>query len=200
MVEGQTEGEFVKRILAQHLLKNGVLAKEHELGGGVDVYRIADEMLRYCKSYDVVTSLVDYYGFRGKRHATVTELEQKISDEIGNRAPGGILCRIYPYVQLHEFEGLLFSNVRAFENIPGVTTANIQRLTLIRSRFSTPESINCGEHSAPSKRIKGVIPTYQKVVNGLSVAEGITLAKIRQECNRFDSWIACLESLGKESD
>ena len=117
MVEGQTEGEFVKRILAQHLLENGVLAKEHELGGGVDVYRIANEMLRYCRSYDVVTSLVDYYGFKGKRRATVTELEEQISMEIINRAPGGILCKIYPYVQLHEFEGLLFSNVKAFEQI-----------------------------------------------------------------------------------
>ena len=200
VVEGQTEASFVKNMLAQHLFDSGVLVTEHELGGRIDVHKVANEMLQYCKSYDVVTSLVDYYGFRGKQQASVEELEQRICAEIRNKAPGGILCKMYPYVQLHEFESLLFSNVEAFGQIPEVTTAAIQHLEIVRSRFSTPESINCGEYSAPSKRIKRVIPTYQKVVNGLSVAERITLSKIRQECKRFDSWIGCLESLGKGSD
>ena len=198
VVEGQTEGEFVKRVLSNHLLEQGVLVKEHELGGGVNVHKIASEMLRYCRSYDVVSSLVDYYGFGGRGRATVAELEQQISEEVRKRAPGGLLCKIYPYVQLHEFEGLLFSDVKAFGKIPGVTMANVQRLEFVRGRFAAPECINSGEHSAPSKRIKGVIPTYEKVVNGVSVAQWITLPKIREECKRFDSWIACLESVGKE--
>lgn len=197
VVEGQTENEFVKRMLSNHLLEKGVFVNQHQLGGGIDVHKIASEMLRYCKSYDVVTSLVDFYGFKGKGEKTVAELEEQISQEVRKRAPGGLLCQIYPYVQLHEFEGLLFSDVKAFGQIPGVTLANIQRLQFVRSRFSTPECIDSGEHSAPSKRIKRVIPTYEKVVYGLSVAQGITLPKIREECKRFDSWMGCLESFGK---
>ena len=199
VVEGRTEGEFVKRILAHHLCNKGLLVKEHELGGGVNLHKIAEEMRHFSSSYDVVTSLVDYYGFQGKQNATVAELEQRVRVEVRKRMPGSTGCKIYPYVQRHEFEGLLFSDVEAFGQIPGVTAANLQSLKMIRKRFSTPEDINDSETLAPSKRIKKVIPTYQKVVNGASLVEWITLAKIRQECKRFDAWLACLESLGEEA-
>ena len=43
-----------------------------------------------------------------------------------------------------------------------------------------------------------IIP-YQKVVDGVNLAECITLAKLRQECKRFDVWVACLEKLGQEA-
>ena len=200
LVEGQTEGEFVKRILARYLYSKGVFVKEHSLGGGVNVHKIAQEMRRFCRSYDVVTSLVDYYGFRGRGSATVAELEHQVGLEVANRMPGGGNCRIYPYVQRHEFEGLLFSNVAAFEQIPDVTAGMVVQLKRMRMRFSTPEDIDDGDASAPSKRIKKVIPTYQKVVNGVGLAEWITLATIREECARFDSWVTSLESLGGEAD
>ena len=199
LVEGQTEGEFVKRTLTSHLRQMGISVKEHNLQGGVNVHSLAKEMRRFCKSYDVVTSLVDYYGFRGKGNTAVAELEHQICAEVGNRMPSGGNCRIYPYVQRHEFEGLLFSNVEAFAQIPDVTAVMVQQLKRIRSRFLTPEDINDSVALAPSKRIKKVIPTYQKVVNGPNLAEWITLAKIRQECARFDCWLAYLESLGKET-
>ena len=121
LVEGQTEEEFVKRILASHLCHDGVSVTGHNLGGGVGVHRIAREMRTFCRSYDVVTSLVDYYGFKGKKEATVEELEQRICTEVEDRMPCGGRCKIYPYVQRHEFEGLLFSNVEAFQNMPSVT-------------------------------------------------------------------------------
>ena len=63
----------------------------------------------------------------------------------------------------------------------------------------TPEDINDSDTSAPSKRIQKVIPTYQKVVNGAVLAKWITLAKIRQECKRFNAWVTCLETLGEEA-
>ena len=199
LVEGQTEEEFVKRILASHLCHDGVFVTGHNLGGGVGVHRIAREMRAFCRSYDVVTSLVDYYGFKGKKEATVEELEQRICTEVEDRMPCGGRCKIYPYVQRHEFEGLLFSNVEAFQNMPSVTPTVVQRLKRIRGRFATPEDINDSDASAPSKRVKKVIPTYQKVVDGVNLAECITLAKIRQECKRFDAWMACLEKLGQEA-
>ena len=198
LVEGQTEGEFVKRILAPHLYQKGVAVTEHDLRGGVNVDKIAHEMRRFCRSYDVVTSLVDYYGFRGKGDTTVIELEQQVCSAVAKSMPSGGNCKIYPYVQRHEFEGLLFSNVEVFGQLPDVTAQVVQQLKRIRVRFPTPEDINDSYASAPSKRIKNVIPTYQKVVNGPDLAEWITLAKIRQECARFDTWVACLESLGDE--
>ena len=56
LVEGQTEGEFVKRILDGHLYKRGVLVQDCDLRGRVDVHKIAREMCLYCQSFDVVTS------------------------------------------------------------------------------------------------------------------------------------------------
>ena len=199
LVEGPTEEEFVKRILASHLCQKGVLANAHNLGGGVNEHKIAREMRLLCRSYDVVTSLVDYYGFQGKEGATVAKLEQRVCAEVGDRMPSSGGCKIYPYVQRHEFEGLLFSNVEAFGQIPSVTPANVQQLKRIRDRFVTPEDINDSDTSAPSKRIQKVIPTYQKVVNGAVLAKWITLAKIRQECKRFNAWVTCLETLGEEA-
>ena len=200
LVEGQTESEFVKRILASHLSQRGVFVHDHDLQGRVDVYKIAREMCHYCKSFNVVTSLVDYYGFRGKEGATVVELEKRVRAVVREKMPSGGTCTVYPYVQQHEFEGLLFSNVEAFGQMPmpGGTKATVQKLKRISDRFPTPEDINDSDDSAPSKVIKKVIPRYQKVVNGADLAEWITLAKIRQECKRFNAWVTCLESLGEE--
>ena len=199
LVEGQTEGEFVKRILDGHLSKRGVLVRDFDLRGRVDVHKIAREMCLYCQSFNVVTSLVDYYGFRGKKGATVVELEKRVKAEVRKKMPRGGPCKVYPYVQQHEFEGLLFSDVRAFGKLPDVTDAIVQNLEKRRNRFPTPEDINNSTASAPSKLIKKVIPTYQKVVNGADLAAWITLAKIRQECKRFNDWVTCLESLGEEA-
>ncbi len=200
LVEGETEGEFVKRILSGYLCQRGVLVQYRNLQGRVNVHKIAREMCRYCSSFNVVTSLVDYYGFMSKKGATVVDLEKQVKAEVGNRMPGGGTCKIYPYIQQHEFEGLLFSNVRAFGHLPNVTAATVQSLKRVRNRFQTPEDINDSDASAPSKIIKRIIPTYQKVVDGTYLAEWITLAKMRRECKRFDTWVTFLESLGEEPD
>ena len=197
LVEGSTEGEFVKRILARHLLKRGVYAVERPLGGDVNVYKMARDIRQYCRSFEVVTSLVDYYGFRGKKKLSVEQLERSVSAEARNRMPGGANCTVYPYIQRHEFEGLLFSDVEAFGQLPEVTAATVRRLKRMRDRFQTPEDINDGFATAPSKRIKDMIPTYDKVVNGSELAEWITLPRIRQECERFNAWVTWLESLGE---
>ena len=151
LVEGPTEGEFVKGILARHLLERGVYAFERPLGGDVSVYKMARDIRQYSRSFDAVTSLVDYYGFTGKKNLGVEQLERRVSAEARNRMPGGTKCIICPYVQRHEFEGLLFSDVEAFGQLPEVTAATVRRLKRIRNRFHTPEDINDGFTTAPSK-------------------------------------------------
>ena len=198
LVEGPTEGAFVKQILARHLLNRGVYAVERPLGGDVSVCKMARDIRQYSRAFEVVTSLVDYYGFKGKGELSVQQLERKVSMEARNRMPGGTKCTICPYVQRHEFEGLLFSDVEAFGQLPEVNASTVRRLKRIRDRFQTPEDINDGFATAPSKRIKNLIPTYDKVVNGLELAEWATLARIRRECKRFNAWVAWLESLGEE--
>ena len=55
VVEGETEEEFVKRVLTPHLQTREVEATPHSIGGNVTVERLAHEMANYFWSYDRVT-------------------------------------------------------------------------------------------------------------------------------------------------
>ena len=147
-------------------------------------------------SFDVVTSLVDFYGFRDKGDKTVNDLEEELTQQIRkNLGRRWRPEKVFPYVQQHEFEGLLFSDVNAFTNLIDVPKKSIEELRRIRKEFSTPEDINDNSDTTPSKRIEKVIPKYRKVVNGPLVAMEIGLVAIRAECPRFDNWVTYLESL-----
>ena len=198
-VEGETEEEFVKQSLAAHLQDRGVFAipvllgrarRRVRGGGNVTITSLAREMRHLRNSFDAVTSLVDFYGFRGKRGMSPDDLIRAIRETTGG--PGG--GSVFPYVQVHEFEGLLFSDVDAFESVfPG---GSIAGLSSVRAQFRTPEDINDNENTAPSKRIGSLIQEYRKALHGPMLAEVIGLESMRRECPRFDAWLRRLESLG----
>ena len=203
-VEGQTEEEFSKDVLTTHLRSHGVEAQPVLLGrarghgagvgGNVSVGRLASEMAHLYRSFDAVTSLVDFYGFRDKRDKTAEELEALVREEVQQKIGWG-QDRVLPYVQKHEFEGLLFSNVGAFSVLIDARPESVDLLSNIRAGFATPEDINDNKATAPSRRIKEVIPRYRKRLHGPLVAMEIGLGAIRAECPRFDEWISSLESL-----
>ena len=203
-VEGQTEEEFVKSVLWEHLRPLGVeptpiligRARGGSGGGNVSIERLAPEMANLCWNFDFVTSLVDFYGFRGKGDRTVDELEQYLGQEVQARIHHRRnVTEVIPYVQKHEFEGLLFSDVRAFGTAIAAPDRSVLHLGSIRAQFSTPEEINDNPDTAPSKRIANVIAGYQKRLHGPLVAEEIGLGMIRAQCPRFGNWISRLESL-----
>ena len=202
-VEGPTEEEFSKAVLTTHLRSHGIEAHPILLGrargrgaggGNVSVGRLASEMAYLYRSFDVVTSLVDFYGFRDKRDKTAEELEALVHGEIQQKI-GWNQNRVLPYVQKHEFEGLLFSDVSAFSALVDAPLESVDLLGNIRLGFATPEDINDNKATAPSRRIKGVIPHYRKPLHGPLVAMEIGLEAIRAECPRFNEWMISLESL-----
>jgi hypothetical protein len=73
----------------------------------------------------------------------------------------------------------------------------IAALKAIADRRATPELINDGRHSAPSKRIILQIPDYEdaKTVVGPQRAELIGLDVIRAKCPHFNAWLSRLEKL-----
>ena len=196
-VEGETEEEFVKRVLATHLTRNGINAQPVLMMGDVTVERLASEMAHLFWSHDYVTSLVDFYGFRRKGDVTPNQLQERINSEVNRKiSRDWNESRVFSYVQQYEFEGLLFSDVDAFDtcvDLPVSATAELRR---IRSQFETPEHINDDPMTAPSKRILSLIPKYHKRVDGPIVAESIGLNTIRGQCRRFNSWFTRLETLG----
>ena len=178
-VEGNTEEEFVRHFLARHLLARGVEPEPILLNGNVSAERLVSEMTRLRHSFDAVTSFVDFYGFRRKGDRTVDELEEYLRRKLGHPWHPE---KVIPYVQRHEFEALLFSDASVFANLVEAPDGSVQTLQAIRSRFQTPEDINDDKDTAPSKRIKQVLPRYDKTVDGPLLAMEIGLDKIRAEC------------------
>lgn len=175
-VEGQTEEAFVKDVLAEHLRTVDVepypvllgRARGRYGGGNVGTDRLVSEMVGLHRNFDAVTSLVDFYGFRDKEDRAVEELEERLIERIEERTSDA--RRVFPYVQKHEFEALLFSDVAAFKAIGPEADGAVGTLAGIRRQFETPEDIDDDPESAPSRRIAGVVAGYRKRLHGPPVA------------------------------
>jgi hypothetical protein len=107
--------------------------------------------------------------------------------------------RFIPYLQLHEYETILFTDPEAFRIAFENCDREVARLNAIAESFSSIEHINDGEATAPSKRIIDVIPTYKglKTSAGPDIAEYIGLTAIRGKCFHFNAWLTKLEGLWK---
>jgi len=196
VVEGDTESEFVKLILTDHLRTAGVEPYPFLLNGNVTIERVASSISNLIWNFDCVSSLVDYYGFRDKGNLTVEELETSIDNLVNERMRRSWdESTAFSYVQRYEFDGLLFSNVNVFEQLPYSPRDSVEELRRIRASFMTPEHINDSPDTAPSKRIKAIAPRFHKRTDGPLLAAEIGLETMRAECKRFDAWLTRLENL-----
>ena len=96
-----------------------------------------------------------------------------------------------PYIQRHEFETLLFSNMDGFSAIDMDEKAMAQ-LQSIELEYANPEDINGGAETAPSKRL-GHIFNYEKAADSFTMLSAIPIDTIRAKCPRFDRWVLQLE-------
>ena len=201
-IEGQTEENFVTKVLADVLrrrrieptpIRIGRARSRGQGGGNVSVQRLVTEMITLRHSHDAVTSLVDFYGFQNRQEPTVDALEARMRDEIQTRRPD--MKFVIPYVQKYEFEGLLFSDVEAFRVTGQATDVEVERLSAIRQAFENPEEINDSPYTAPSKRLLGLLPGYRKRLHGPLIAGQIGPDTLRVECPRFHAWLTRLEGL-----
>ena len=159
------------------------------------------ELQRLCGEHpnELVTTMFDLYAFPydaldltnipTDAYEKAEYIEKAITDEIGNRLGNMVFSLV-----LHEYEGLLFSDVSAFERIADKEVVAI--LHEVRTAVPTPEHINESPDTAPSKHIKKVIPDYSKPTDGIDVAEQIGLNKIKSECRHFAKWLDKLTAWG----
>ena len=201
VVEGETEEDFVKDVLSGHLQDRGVYSYPilpGRRGGDIRVERLAPEMAKLTRNFDYVTSLVDFYGFSDKGSDSPCTLEQRINRAVSEQIhQSWDESRVFAYVQRHEFESLLFSDVSRFGAVlDDLPSGALTELREVRRRFPKPEDINDSSATAPSKRISQLIPHYNKRVHGPELAMEIGLPTIRNECARFNQWLSRLESLG----
>ena len=213
-VEGQTEEAFVNAVLAPHLYRAGYTRVGARLlgnarqrsrrGGGKAWEAVRKGILKHLQNDHAAlsTTMVDYYGLprtwpgreNASRHAALNEraatVERAILEDISKAI--GPPTRFVPYVVMHEFEGLLFSDPDRFAQSlgePGLAPG----FRAIRAEFQTPEDINDSPDSAPSKRIRNLYRGYQKPLMGVLAMEQIGLDTVRETCPLFDAWIATLE-------
>jgi len=197
-VEGSTEVEFINNILLPNLLSSGILVTPISIEGNVSIQRLSREMANLYWNFNFISSLVDFYGFQGKGIYSASDIEYNIGNKIKEYIGESVdESRIIPYVQVHEFEALLFSDVEGFLPVmPEVRSDRIEELRQIRNGFNTPEDIDDGAQTAPSKRITGIFRGYRKALHGPLIAENIGMQAIRKQCPRFNEWVGRLSALG----
>jgi hypothetical protein len=219
--EGSTELAFADTVLKPHLARSGVYLHPPVLiahakkkgrvhrGGGRRYAPMKNDILRFLaqeKDDDVFfTTMIDLYAihaeFPGSAEAEkflrnpvkrVEALEQAFAGDIDDG-------RFVPYIQLHEYEAYLFSDPTWFGYFYDHHERQIDALKAIAARYASPELIDDGQHSAPSKRIIRELPDYQdaKSAVGPQVAELIGLEAIRKKCPHFAAWLSRLERLGR---
>ncbi len=219
VVEGQTEELFVNRVLAPYFADQSIYTSARcvttrsdrdtphiKYRGGLSTYRHAhDDILEWAKrerSGNVrFTTMFDLYGLPGDfpgceeaakeldPYLRVKILEKAFKESIGD-------WRFIPYIQLHEFESLLFSDLQKLGAEFPDYSENIHKLTETTSKFSSPELINDGVTTAPSKRIIGAIPDYKigKATWGSIIASKIGVPMLKSQCLHFREWIEQLTS------
>lgn len=207
IAEGQTEQEFCKEVLAPHFgtLGIGIYYPTTKIGGGIVNWPALKRQIdNHLKGYSnwIVTTLIDYYGIyahhqfpnweeahkKALNRDKVSLIEEGMKDDIITENNNLFV----PYIQLHEFEALLFCDGAVFENLFDSTEIEDKKY-LEQTLLIPPEDINNDPNTAPSKRIKRIIPAYDKVVYGPELLKEIGLDKIRRKCPRFNEWISELE-------
>ncbi len=215
-VEGETEETFVNEVLSPYLYNRGYSevsarlmgnARQRSRRGGIKGWEeVRKDILGHLKQDTgrLVTTMVDYYGlpqtWPGRKAAGRTVFAQKaktveamLSADIRQRM-GSTLNpdRFIPYVMMHEFEAMLFSDCEGFGR--GISRVDlVQPLQAIRDQFASPEEIDDSPHTAPSKRIEHLMPNYQKPFMGNLAALEIGIHAIRRECPHFEKWLERLE-------
>jgi hypothetical protein len=204
LCEGQTEEEFVNKILIPYFVDNEIYGAKgfciktspgHK-GGSVNYARLKRNVEKHLKGEKdvIVTTLIDFYklstDFPKYKEATekystdkiqrVSYLENEVYQDINND-------RFIPYIQLHEFEALLFSSNRGYEHLPNISNNSKKEIHKIIEQYENPELID--DKLPPSKRLIDLFPEYNKVVHGIFLAEHISLNIIMSKCSRFNEWL-----------
>jgi len=218
-VEGETEETFVNIVLSPHLCDRGYErvgarlvgnARQRDRRGGIRSWTsVRSDILNHLKEDTGcrATTMVDYYGlpqsggktwpgraaagrlpFAQKATTVQDALLADICDELG---PAFDPSRFIPYVMMHEFEALLFSDCERFARAIGRPEL-FPQFQAIRDQFASPEEINDSPVSAPSKRVQNLVAGYEKPFLGVLAVLEIGLDVIRRECPHFRAWLARL--------
>lgn len=213
IVEGKTEQIFIQTILGPYLAQHNIymtpiiVSKPGQKGGDVKFARVKNDIELHLKQRPdtFLTLLVDYYGIKSDwpgldkakkqstpltkartiNTATKIRVNDLFSDYQSDR-------RFIPYIAMHEFEAMLFSQPEILADQIQVPLPKIEK---ILTECGEPEKIDDNPHSAPSKRLEDLSSRFKKTTTGIAVAKAIGLIKIREQCPVFNHWLTKIEDL-----
>ena len=206
VVEGQTEQEFVNDILRPYFAEHGIYHVSARLiqtsrtgkGGFVNFQHLQNDVNRILANEPnaIVTTFIDFFRCpnnmpkyneaiqKGNHQEAVEILEIGMADLFNNH-------RFIPYIQLHEFEALLFSSDKGFKAY--WEDKLTEKAKEIIAEYPNPEDINSRPEKAPSKRILEIKSNYEKVAEGNLIAMEIGISEMLKRCPRFKAWIELLK-------
>lgn len=206
IVEGETEKEFVENLLVPQFnsefgiydITCFITKRSH---GGVSKYSyIKEDILRVVNESDViVTTMFDFYmipkdtpGYPNEdskmSHLQQVELMEESMYNDVLESCNGRRIHFLPYLELHEFEAMLFSSDAGINEYFN-DEANMKLFNSILKSFPNPEDIDNGPMTALSKRMEKIIPDYEKPLYGNCMAMAIGLDVIKDKCPHFKDWM-----------
>ena len=153
-----------------------------------DFFRLPDDFPGYAEALKLPTHL-----------AQVEFLERKLkedilnADELRDIRPN----RFLPYIQLHEFESLLYTDISVLK-YDFLDPNDAERIDCLcaDTRNIPPEDINNGPETAPSKRLLKAV-AYQKGDAPSEWLETIGVKAIKAKCPHFSAWLDFLRLLAQ---
>jgi len=212
IVEGRTEQVFIERVLSPYLARKNIfiqatqISKPGQKGGDVKFSRAEKDIGNFLKQRPdlYVTQFFDYYGLKEwpSLEFITTEPHTEIAQILNNAAKEHVLNhygdyqpdkRFIPYMAMHEFETLLFSDENILATALGIS---VEKVDAILGECGEPEKINNSRETAPSKRLNNLKPIgkFRKTTEGIDIAEQIGIDKMRARCPLFNEWLNQLEA------
>lgn len=213
IVEGPTEQFFIRDVLAPYLWPKEIFitpiiaSKKGQKGGDIKFSRVKNDIEKHLKQRrdTYLTLFVDYYGIKqdwpGVSDAKLKSNPKQKAEQVNQATAQKIEelwpeCypskRFIPYIAMHEFEALLFSNSTILAQKLNVKTSSVDS---ILSECGEPEKIDDSPHTAPSKRLESLSSRFKKTTTGIAIAKEIGLPTIREKCPIFNEWLTKLEDL-----
>jgi len=104
-----------------------------------------------------------------------------------------------PYLQMHEFETLLFCDIQAIvDHYFDLDNGKLYHtITKDIKSYKNIEMINSSEHNAPSKRLDRYTDgdyCNRKVSSSYAILKNIDIEVLKKKCNHFSSWLFQIEA------
>lgn len=217
--EGQTEETFVRDVLAPSFYDQGlnlipemIETSPGHRGGALNYDRVKRHLRNTLRqnSSPVVTTLFYLYrldnrfpGFTASQaQPDLSKRLDVLKDSLHADVVAEAGCqpdRFIPYIQPHEFEALLFSDVLTLTRVEPSWHVAHATLTAARLAVESPEHINNRPDTKPAAHLERELnnPSYRKRRHGPIAAQKIGLPRIEAECAFFAAWLTQIRMLAR---